>query len=153
MVFIPVPQDGLIFSWFIEMAIVLFSTIFSASSIGLLVSVFAKNSSVASLATVLLVVPQLAFSGIMIPLHGFSEKLSNFILSRWSVEAFGTINDFNSLISQVQEVIPGYVRDIESEFEFTVEHLTSDLAIIILMAVILFVSSYYILKHQLESDK
>ena len=150
---VDVPQNGLIFSWYIEMLVIMFLTICSASSMGILVSVFAKNSSVASLVTVLLGIPQSIFSNMITELVGFSKEISNFILLRWSSEAFGTVNDLNSLITMVQEVIPGYVREPEEIFEFTVEHLTHDLTIIILMAVILFGVTYLVLKHQLEGEK
>lgn len=149
---IDVPQSGLIFNWYIEMVAISFITIFSSSSIGLFVSIIAKDSSVASFMPALLVVPQLLFSGIIFPLEGIVEKISNLILGRWSVEAFGTINDLNSLITLVQEKIPGYIRETESFYTFTVEHLTNDVSIIVLMTVILILASYFVLKHQLESS-
>lgn len=150
---VDVPQMGLMYSWYIEMIFIIFMTIFSASSMGLLVSAFSKNSSVATLTTVLLIVPQLVFSNIMIPLEGFTKHFSNFILSKWSAEALGTINDLNSLISQVQEAIPGYVREIEGCYLFTVDHLANEIVIILLMTIVLFGICYYSLKHQLESGR
>lgn len=148
---VDVPQMGIVFNWFIEMTFISFITIISASSLGLLVSIIAKDSSVATIMPALLVVPQLLFSGIIFPLEGVVEKISNVILGRWSVEAFGTTNDLNSLISVVQETIPGYIRESESYYTFTVEHLTNDITIIAIMSVVLIIVSYYILKRQLES--
>jgi len=153
MLVVDVPQMGLLFSWYIESIFIVFLTIFSASSMGLLVSSVSKDSSVALTMPTLLLVPQLLFSGMLFPLNGIVDKVSNFILCRWSVEALGTVNDLNSLVSAVQEAIPGYVREIENYYTFTINHLTYDLSIIVLMTVILVGLSYYLLKRQLESGR
>ena len=101
----------------------------------------------------LLLIPQLSFSGMLFPLNGIVDKISNFILCRWSVEALGTVNDLNSLISSVQEVFPGYVREAESYYSFTVNHLLYDCSIIIFMTVVFIFISFVMLKRQLESGR
>jgi len=153
MLLVDVPQIGVSISWHLEMTMVEFMTIFVASSLGLVVSVFAKDSSSALTIPVILLIPQLIFAGILFPLEGIVEKVSNFMISRWSVEALGTINDLNSLVSVIQEAIPGYVREIENYYTFTLEHLTYDLVIIGVMTIIFFGTSYYLLKRQLEGGK
>lgn len=150
---IDVPQIGLIYSWYVEMIFMMFITIFSASAIGLLISVFAKNSTVASLATVLLFTPQLSLADVMIPLEGIPQKISNVILNKWSTETFGIINDLNSLVSEVQEIIPGHIREIENRYLFTIENLNDNIIIILLITTILFSICYYALKRQLESGR
>lgn len=150
---IDVPQNGLLYAWYIESIVVVFLTIFSSSSLGLAVSSISKDSSVALTMPTLLLIPQILYSGMLFPLEGMVEKVSNFILCRWSVEALGTVNDLNSLISEVQAVIPGFVREVETYYTFTINHLTYDLAIIGLMTIILIIVSYYFLKSQLESGR
>ncbi|MGN1371087.1 MAG: ATP-binding cassette domain-containing protein [Candidatus Coprovivens sp.] len=150
---VEVPQTGLLYNWFIDSLITIFLTITSASTIGLLVSAFSKDSAVALTMPAILLVPQLLFSGMLFPLDGIVDKVSNFILSRWSVEALGTINDLNSLVGLVQEAIPGYVRTAESYYEFTLEHLYSDLGIITIMSLIFIIASYIILRIQMEKGK
>ena len=118
---------------------------------GLFVSCLAKDPSVALTMPALLLIPQMLFSGILFPLDGIVDKFSNFILCRWSIEALGTTNDLNSLVTAIQEIIPGYVRDAESYFTYTVEHFSFDLAVIGLMAFIFIFLSYFILKRILES--
>ena len=151
--FVDVPSNGVIFSWYIETIFIIILTIFSASSMGLFVSILAKDSSSASTMPTLLLVPQLLFSGILFPLNGVIGKISNFILCRWSVEALGTINDLNSLISSIQEVFPGYIREVESYYSFTINHLVYDGTIIIIMTVAFIIISFVILKRQLESGR
>lgn len=153
MLVVDVPKIGLMSNWYVESITIVFLTIISASAMGLVASSIAKDSSVALTMPTLLLIPQLLFSGMLFPLNGIVDKISNFILCRWSMEALGTINDLNSLISAVQEAIPGYIREVENYYTFTANHLAYDLSIIILMTIILIGASYYILKHQLESGR
>ena len=89
----------------------------------------------------------------MFPLGGIVGKLYNLTICRWSVEALGTINDLNSLVSEIQEAIPGYVRTIESYYTFSLNHLSFDLFMMLLMSLIFSMISYFILKIQLESGR
>ncbi len=151
--FVETPTVGLAFNWLADTILIVFLTIMSASSMGLVVSALAKDPAVATIMPTLLLIPQLLFSGILFPLKGIVGTISNFVLSRWSVEALGTTNDLNSLVSEIQKVLPGYVRKAESHYEFTLEHLNFDLAIIGLMTLICIVISYVVLRKQLEKGK
>lgn len=148
-----VPQSGLLFNWVLETIVIVFLTTFTASSMGLVVSSIAKDSATAMTMPTLLLIPQLLFSGILFPLGGIVGKLSNLTICRWSVEALGTINDLNSLVSEIQEAIPGYVRTIESYYTFSLNHLSFDLFMMLLMSLIFSMISYFILKIQLESGR
>lgn len=150
---VEVPKVGLINNWFFDSTIIIFLTIFSASTMGLFVSAISKDSSVALTMPTLLLVPQLLFSGMLFPLNGIVDKISNFILCRWSVEALGTVNDLNSLVGAIQEILPGYIRAPETYYEFTIQHLNLDLSIILIMTLIFIVASYFALKIQLERGK
>lgn len=150
---VDVPKTGLIYNWFIDSFITIFLTIASSSAMGLFVSSVSKDPSVALTMPAILLVPQLLFSGMLFPLNGLVDKISNFILSRWSVEALGTINDLNSLVGTIQEVIPGYIREAESYYEFTISHLNLDLTIIGVMTLIFIFISYFVLKIQMEKGK
>ena len=150
---VDVPESGLLYNWYFDSILIVFSTILSASTMGLLVSAIAKDSSVAMVMPTLLLVPQLLFSGMLFPLNGLVEVISHFILSRWSVEALGTVNDLNSLVGTIQEVIPGYVREAESYYEFSISHLNHDLTIITVMSLIFIFASYCALKIRLENGK
>ena len=135
------------------MTLVCFATIISASSIGLVASALSKNSSVAMSFAPLLLVPQLLFSGMLFPLEDIGENISYFILCRFTVEGFGTINNLNNLTDSIQKIIPTYIREAESFYTFTVEHFFQDVAIIILMMVVLTFVCFFILKYQLERSK
>lgn len=148
-----VPELGLTINWIVEVIVIVFITTFTSSAMGLVVSAFSKDSSFAMTMPTLLIIPQMLFSGILFPLGGIVDKLSNLTICRWSVEALGTVNDLNSLVSDIQETIPGYVRGVESFFEYTLNHLTHDIFMMIIMSLIFIFSSYFILRYQLESGK
>lgn len=150
---VEVPSTGIVTSWYLETTVVCFTTIISASSLGLVVSSLSKNSSVAMSFAPLLLVPQLLFSGMLFPLEGVVDKISYFILCRWSVEGFGTINNLNDLTDSIQEIVPTYIREAESFYTFTETHLFQDIAIIIFMMIILLILCFGILKHQLERSR
>lgn len=150
---VEVPSTGVVTSWYLETTVVCFTTIISASSLGLVVSSLSKNSSVAMSFAPLLLVPQLLFSGMLFPLEGLVDKISYFILCRWSVEGFGTINNLNNLTDSIQEIVPTYIREAESFYTFTETHLFQDIAIIIFMMIILLILCFGILKHQLERSR
>lgn len=149
---VEVPQNGIVYSWFLEAVIVCFLSIVSASSLGLIVSCLSKSPSVAMSFAPILLVPQLLFSKLLFPLEGFMDFISNFILCRWTVEALGTSNDLNSMITSIQDIIPNYTRDAEDAYLFTSQHFYNDLAVIVLMTVILIVICYLILRKRLESS-
>ena len=150
---VEVPEKGVFTSWSLEMIIVCFVTIISASSIGLVASCVSKNPSVAMSFAPLLLVPQLLFSGMLFPLEDIGEKISNFILCRFAVEGFGTINNLNNLTDSIQKIVPTYIREAEDFYTFTFEHLAEDIGIILLMMVVLTVVCFFILKYQLERSK
>ena len=150
---VEVPEEGVFTSWSLEMIIVCFVTIISASSIGLVASCVSKNPSVAMSFAPLLLVPQLLFSGMLFPLEDIGETISNFILCRFSVEGFGTINNLNNLTDSIQKIVPTYIREAEDFYTFTFEHLAEDIGIILLMMVVLTVVCFFILKYQLERSK
>lgn len=151
--FVDVPVTGVVFGWKLEIILSVFLTIFSASALGLIVSSLSKDSSVAMTYVPLLLVPQLLFSGMLFPLDGIVAVISNFILSRWSVEALGTITDLNGLVTSIQDIIPGYVREAEDFYIFTSQHLFNDFRVIVLMMVVLLIGCYFILKRQLEGSR
>ena len=145
-----IPKDGIVFSWYFEMLLTCFLTINSASAMGLVVSTVAKNPSVAMTFAPLLLVPQLLFSGMLFKLEGVKEVISNFILCRWSVEAFGTSVNLNSLPNSIEELLPGYSRELEHFYTFTSDHFFSDIGMIVIMMIVLLIACYVILKMQLK---
>ena len=89
-----------------------------------------------------LLIIQLLFSGILFELKGFTEKISYITVSRWSVSAFGTIANLNSLDMAVQ----GLPHEAESVYEYAFSNMASSWGILALFAVICFIASVIILR-------
>ena len=147
---IDVPTDGVMYSWTTEMWIIMILTIFSSSTMGLLVSSLAQDASTAMTYIPILLVPQMLFCGMLFELKGIISIISNFILCRWTLELLGTTNDMNSLIVGIQDIIPGYQRESETFFEFTKIHFCKGSLVIVFMSIIMILICYLILKKQLE---
>ena len=150
---IDVPTVGVWSGWFVDTVLICFLSSFTASVIGLIVSSFAKNASIAMTVAPILLIFFMLFSGILFPLEGATEVISNFILSKWSIEGLGIINDLNSLYTAIQDIIPGYVRDTEAIFNYTVENFAQSVGVIIIMLLVFIGICYIVLEKQLESDK
>ncbi len=151
--FIDTPSDGVVYYWNIEMMATMALTIFGSSAIGLVVSSFARDESMAMTYVPLLLVPQSLFCGLLFELKGAVLKISTFILCRWSLEMFGTTNDFNGLIDKIQEVVPGYIRQYDPMFEYTASHFYNSAIIIGLMSLALILICYFILRKKLEAKR
>lgn len=91
------PKSELI-SWITGVTITTFLTISASLCLGLLVSVIVRNVSQATSSLPFLLIPQIAFSGVLFDLTGISSKLSWLMLSRWSVGAYGTVLGINDMI-------------------------------------------------------
>ncbi|BAZ01384.1 FHA domain-containing protein [Tolypothrix tenuis PCC 7101] len=88
-----------IISWPLGLGITTFLTLLASFSLGLLVSTTVKNSSQANSALPLLLLPQIIFSGVLFKTEGAINKLLSWLMvSRWSVGAYGTLVNVNSLV-------------------------------------------------------
>ena len=148
-----VPDNGVIMNWPMEMMFSFFLVAVCSSCIGLLLSSIAKNTATAVMLAPITLIPQLVLNGSFIELDGVLEKISVFILDRWAIQIFGITCDLNSIPNEIQKIMPNYEREIEDYFLFTKEHFFDDVKIIILMAIVILIVCYYILKRQLENRR
>jgi ABC transport system ATP-binding/permease protein len=84
--------------WQIGIFINTFLTLTASFSLGLLVSTAVKNSTRATSALPLLLLPQIIFSGVLFKLQDVTAALSYLMLSRWAIGAYGTIVNINQLL-------------------------------------------------------
>jgi ABC transport system ATP-binding/permease protein len=136
------PESGILWEWsFFEMTITTFLVSLAASSTGLLVSSLSPNTEIAMIAAPLLLVPQMLFSGMLFELDGIIKTISYFIISRWGMEAYGSIADLNSLPLEIQKDFPMITRTTESFFELSSNHLLNTWMILLVYTVILIILS------------
>ena len=92
------PPTMTLMSWQLGISINIFMTITASCCLGLLVSAAAANSSQANSTLPLILLPQIIFSGVLFKLKGIGVIVSYFTITRWSLGAFGTIANVNSLL-------------------------------------------------------
>jgi ABC transport system ATP-binding/permease protein len=91
-------------TWESGMALASLLTLVASFSLGLLVSAVVGNGSQANSLLPLLLIPQIVFSGALFKLEGIAKTISYFTISRWSIGAFGTIADVNTLATIVTDL-------------------------------------------------
>lgn len=143
---------NILFNSYWDIQLICFLSILSAASLGLFISSIVKNANIAMTIIPLILVPQLLFSGILFELNGITEKISNIILCRWSVEGLGTSVNLNELTHLVQELNPLAEIEPEAYFEFTSEHMIEVITIISLMTLILIIASYISLRKNVDKS-
>ena len=100
------PESDLL-AWPLGLAITTFLTLMASTSLGLMVSAISENSSQANKYLPLLLVPQIIFSGVLFDLGDLLNKVSWLMLSRWSVGAYGSLVDVNSMIPEPRTLPDG----------------------------------------------
>ncbi|MCU0548977.1 MAG: ATP-binding cassette domain-containing protein [Leptolyngbya sp. Prado105] len=108
------PQPDLL-PWVVGCGITTFLTLIASVSLGLMISTFVKNSTQANSTLPLILIPQIIFSGILFKLEGVGKIVSWFMLSRWSIGAYGAVVDVNAMVPESPK-IPG-VPDQPLPFE------------------------------------
>jgi ABC transport system ATP-binding/permease protein len=142
------PSDLINFG--LGMAITTFLTLTASFSLGLLVSAAAANNSQANSMLPLLLLPQIIFSGVLFKLEGAGEWLSWAMLSRWSIGAYGTIINVNSLVPKALQT--DLIKDLPFPtglaYKQTFTNLTSSWIILIIH-----ISTYLIITSFLQKRK
>lgn len=120
------PSEDLLWSSQLTFFFTTFLTTLASSSLGIFVSCFFNNSDRAMVAAPILLMPQILFSGMIFSLSGITDLISMIIISRWGMEAYGTLANLNDLPSQFMLDYPDFplTREIDQAFEFSSGHLT-----------------------------
>ena len=117
---------GLFLDSFIpEIMFTVWIVILASEAMGLAVSANARSGDKAMVAAPFILIIQLLFSGILFKLEGFGEYISYATISRWAVEALGSIVDLNGLPLKMQEEYPMITHEAEEFFEAVQGHAAS----------------------------
>jgi ABC-type multidrug transport system ATPase subunit len=111
------PPESETISWLAGAGITSFLTLFASICLGLMISATVTNSTQANSALPLLLLPQIIFSGVLFKIEGFGKYLSWSMISRWSVGAYGSLVNINSLVPEVKVLPDG--TEIEAPFNIT----------------------------------
>lgn len=118
------PESGLIFPYaLIEYNISMFLLMFAADGMGLFISCLVRKAETANIIAPYILIFQLIFSGILFDMDGISQILSYSMLSRWGMEALGSISDLNSLPLKINGQISAIPHETEEMFMYSDRHL------------------------------
>lgn len=118
------PESGILFSPVMaEFYITLFLILYGADTMGMMISSFVKNQELASQLSPYILIVQLLFSGVLFEMKGAAKNLSAVMLSRWGMEALGSISVLNNLPLRLQEQFPMIPHNADDAFLNTPEHL------------------------------
>lgn len=133
------PTSGIIFdSVFLEYTLGFFLVSFSSSMLGMLISSLVKTTEITLIITPIYMMFQLLFSGILVALNETGKFVSNFIIGRYAIEAFGTTSN---LINVLKNTMLGgildtntttmmFIEEAEEYYTYTVSHFNSVLLVL-----------------------
>ena len=121
---VPEPEEHLLMHPILEMGITTLLLELASAATGLLVSSLVPKPDLGVTITVVLLMPQILFSGLTFELSGATDIISWFTVCRWGMEGFGSTADLNRmtyrLVFQGQEFLERNAKDM---FEATGDHL------------------------------
>jgi ABC transport system ATP-binding/permease protein len=84
--------------WLLGLGVTNFLTVLASVCLSLGISAFVKTENAANSLLPLIMIPQIIFSGVLFDLEGMTQHLSWLMISRWSVGAYGSLIDVNSMV-------------------------------------------------------
>lgn len=146
------PDSGLIFdSALAEYYISIFFLMFAADALGMFVSSLVKKTETANVMAPYILIVQLIFSGILFSMKGLADKVSYLMLSRWGMEALGSISGLNEMTLKIQMTVPTVPHEAEDMFTATSDHLILVWAILVIFS-ILFIFAGNAALHRVSKD-
>lgn len=146
------PEKGILFSSvMVEYYITIFLILYAADTMGLMISCFVKNEELASQLSPYILIVQLLFSGVLFSMEGAAESLSAVMLSRWGMEALGSISNLNELPLTLQAEFPMIPHEADMAFEYTAEHLQRVWLILLIFVLVPLIIGDFAL-HQVKKD-
>lgn len=146
------PAEGIVFGpVMLEYYISVFLVMYAADTMGLMISCIVKSEQLASQLSPYILIVQLLFSGVLFSMEGASSSVSAFMLSRWGMEALGSISDLNGLPLRLQEEFPMIPHEADAAFEYSSEHLLTVWLILLAFVVVPLIIGNFIL-HGVKKD-
>lgn len=146
------PLEGLMFeNVMIEYYITVLLIMYAADTMGLMISCFVKSEQLASQLSPYILIVQLLFSGVLFPMEGAASSVSSLMLSRWGMEALGSISNLNDLPLRLQEEFPMIPHEVDEAFSYTVEHLQEVWLILLVFVLVPIVAGNFLL-HGVKKD-
>jgi len=147
-------EKGILFdSFYFELIMTVWLTLIASVALGLVISAIVKTGDKAMAAAPFVLIVQLLFSGILFELKGAAEYISYITVSRWSVEAMGSITHLNDLALRLQSEFPALIHEAEDLFKDSKAHLMQDWGILLFMIVTFSVISLIIVRNVAKDER
>lgn len=131
------PTEGLICGpAMLEYYITIFLIVYAADTMGLCISCIVKNEQLASQMSPYILIVQLLFSGVLFAMEGAASSVSALMLSRWGMEALGSISNLNDLPLHIQGEFPMIAHEADEAFLYSAEHLREVWLILLVFVVV-----------------
>ena len=131
------PDAGIILpSAMVEYYITIFLILYASTTMGLMISSFVKNEELASQLSPYILIVQLLFSGVLFDMEGAAKGLSALMLSRWGMEALGSISNLNDIPLRLQKDFPIIPHEADDAFLYTEGHLWKVWAILLVFIIV-----------------
>ena len=133
------PNSGILFdSPLPEYFISIFFVLLASDTMGLAISSFVKKDELASKLAPYILIAELLFSGTLFEMKGIAKVFSGIMISRWGMEALGSISDVNAIepranIESGMPLLPLYEFE---EFDPTGGHLLGAWAIMLMFVLV-----------------
>lgn len=146
------PKEGIIFqSPLPEFFISILLLMYAADMLGLMISCMVKKEEAANVLAPYILIVQLIFSGILFAMEGLANSISYVMVSRWGMEALGSIARLNDLQLKIQLEVPSVPHEFEGQFEATTEHLLQVWGILLIFILVLVIVGNLLL-HRVSKD-
>ena len=136
--FLDLPKETLILpSVSLELWMTLFLVMLASDMMGITISSIVKSNEMANLVAPIVIIVQIVFSGALFKIDKAAGFIANFTVSKWGMEALGSIARLNDLKLKIQESFPQVPHEAEDAYTATAEHLGQSWAILGLFVVVL----------------
>lgn len=132
----------------IEYFIIIFLTIYTSDVMGFMLSSLAKNSVTAMELMPFVLVVQMILPGTLFELKGKLSVLSNLTISKWSMDTFGSIADFESLAKKEPIEV---IFNATEHYEKTLHHFAEN-TFVLLGFIIFFIFISYLGIRKVKKD-
>ena len=123
----------------LEMFVTVWLTVLASVALGFVISAMVRTGDKAMAVAPFVLIIQLLFSGILFTLEGAGKIISYVTISRWSVEALGSIAKLNRLDLKLQADYPMLEHEAEAFFKATKLHVIQCWGILVFMTVLFLV--------------
>lgn len=146
-VFVELPGEGVIFKTLeLDVFFTTFLIIEAACSLGIFLGIFIDNIKFAMSILPIVLIAQMLFSKTIFDITGnFTEKISNFIISKYGVAALGSLLDINRYPLALRLVYPMIEQTNNELFNPTTSYIFDCWNNLVVLTIIPLIASYFFL--------